>query len=158
MSSIELVSILCKVFRIGEDPRLDDKPSKHFHHFVLLRDSDFLQEIYNVCIQHLFQTWKDMHAQAGDFEVVICATEKQVNFALAPPDSPQTHTIDEFKKHLPKWEYIKTHHLKEIEKKEGYNQKPAIKDLTRSQWARKFKKVQDKKLVKSNKPISRNFY
>ena len=132
MSSIELVSILCKVFRIGEDPRLDDKPSKHFHHFVLLRDSDFLQEIYNVCIQHLFQTWKDMHAQAGDFEVVICATEKQVNFALAPPgDSPQTHTIDEFKKKLPKWEYIKTHHLKEIEKKEGYNQKPAIKDLTR---------------------------
>ena len=131
MSSIELVSILCKAFRIGEDPRLDDKPSKHFYHFVLLRDSDFLQEIYNICIQHLFKTWKDMRGHEGDFDVVITATEKQVNFALAPPDSPQTHTIDEFKNNLPNWDQIKTHFLKEIEKKEGYNQKPAIKELTR---------------------------
>lgn len=101
MSSIGLVKVLCDVFRVDKDPILD-KSSMPYYHFVLLRDQDFFQEVFAICIQHLFRTWRDMRASISDFDKVMDVTKDQLVSALKK--DPQT--LDLFKQVLPSYSEI----------------------------------------------------
>ena len=52
----------------------------------------FKQALFDICIQHLFKTWRDMRASKRDFDKVINVTEDQVMYAL----SEQPHTIGKY--------------------------------------------------------------
>lgn len=73
-TSIELVKLLCEIFRIGEAP---SEQSTDFHPMFFTHDHPF-EEFFCICIVTLNRTWKDMRATSEDFHKVFSVVREQI--------------------------------------------------------------------------------
>ena len=129
-ASIYLVKVLCKVFHIDTDPNQIAKPTDNFYNFIL-KDSNFLQKLFNFCLPKLFLTWKDMRASLVDFDIVIDVLEEQILYALGhnPQQQVRPREIAEFRKNWPTYTTI-SETRKEMNKlNDQFFQRDAIKAL-----------------------------
>ena len=94
--------------------------------------STFLQVLFDICIGHLFKTWKDMQASLRDFDRVIDVTGEQIKYALGllcPQQPKQPQTIQEFKSYLPTYAQISEVWKDNNRMKDGTFEEEAIKAL-----------------------------
>ena len=129
-ASIYLVKVLCKVFHIDTDPNQIAKPSDNFYNFIL-KDSNFLQKLFDFCLPKLFLTWKDMRASLVDFDIVIDVLEEQILYALGhnPQQQDRPSKIGEFTQKWPSYTTI-SETRKEMNKlNDDFFQRDAIKAL-----------------------------
>lgn len=89
-TSIALVTVFCQVLKIADPPQRGP--------FVplVLNNKDFLEQMFAVCIQHLFKTWREMRATTKDLSKVLDVTREQMLTSL----SKEPLTIDEFSAEL----------------------------------------------------------
>ncbi|EAA15037.3 engulfment and cell motility protein 1 [Anopheles merus] len=73
-TSIELVKVLCDIFRIGESP---SEQGQEFYPMFFTHDHPF-EEFFCICIVVLNKTWKDMRATTEDFVKVFSVVREQI--------------------------------------------------------------------------------
>lgn len=103
--SIGLVKVLCDVFNVDQDPKIQTTLRSPVYPFIFTRNEDFLQGIYNASIQHLFETWRQMRASvsnANDVARVMGVTKDQILWSL----NQEPTSIDTFGENLPTYAKI----------------------------------------------------
>lgn len=123
-SSIELIRVLCDVFRIGEqhsDQSIEYQPMlfKHEHAF---------EEIFCICIPMLNKTWKDMRATTEDFDKVLSVCREQIIRTLRTKPTD----FDDFCKVISGFSYSKINALRQQERTSlgsSSSAAPAISEL-----------------------------
>ncbi len=92
--SVALAKVLCQIFRVGE------APSEIGYEFisVLVWNDEPFKEVFCICIQLLFKTWKEMKASVVDQEKVMTVVTKQITTVLQAGAS--LTTFDQLKNRL----------------------------------------------------------
>ena len=99
-SAIGLVKVLCQVLGVGEDPLLIDFSNQLSYYPFVLSQEDFLQEMFEICIDPLLKTWRDMQATTKDFHKVMDVTREQLQHALKDCPKSLRSGDDSFKSKL----------------------------------------------------------
>ncbi|XP_050084478.1 engulfment and cell motility protein 1 [Anopheles aquasalis] len=96
-TSIELVKVLCEIFRIGESP---SEQGQEFYPMFFTHDHPF-EEFFCLCIVVLNRTWKDMRATTEDFVKVFSVVREQIVRSIVGRPA----TLEEFKNKINSFTY-----------------------------------------------------
>ena len=86
-TSIELVKLLCDVFRIGEPP---NEQGENYVRMFFSHDHPF-EEIFSVSINLVNKTWREMKATVEDFVKVFSVVREQITRALQSKPNDLEH-------------------------------------------------------------------
>lgn len=108
-TSIELVSVLCDILRIGEESRAAMKDQ--FHPMFFTHDHPF-EEFFCVCIVALNRTWKDMRATNEDFSKVFDVVREQIMRSLMT----RPRDFENFRQRMGELSYAKITEMRQQER------------------------------------------
>ncbi|RWS02916.1 engulfment and cell motility protein 1-like protein, partial [Dinothrombium tinctorium] len=124
--AIEITSLLCQIFKIGETP---SDEGKTFYRMFFKHDHP-LEELFCICVPLLNKTWKEMRATVADFEKVFSVLRQQISRSLDEPKA--TESFETFKAKLSELTYSKIMTLWQKERtnrEEWENKAKAILEL-----------------------------
>ncbi|RWS27371.1 engulfment and cell motility protein 1-like protein, partial [Leptotrombidium deliense] len=124
--AIEITTLLCQIFKIGEQP---SDEGKTFYRMFFKHDHP-LEELFCICVPLLNKTWKEMRATVADFEKVFQVLRQQISRSL--DESKATESFETFRAKLQELTYSKIMHLWQKERtnrEEWENKAKAILEL-----------------------------